>query len=110
MSDEVVGVPATAASTTTTTSETSVKVSTGSPVQSMLLVGVVAGLMYFLYQLGDMFSKVQSFEIYTTPPGIGEILKLLATVVGIVAMACGLNVRAAITNVVSSFTTFGGSR
>lgn len=72
-------------------------------VHPALLVGVAAGSMYFLYQLGDMFQKVQSFEIYTTPPGIGDLLKLLATVIGIVAAAAGLNVKDAIANVVGSF-------
>lgn len=67
-----------------------------------LLLGVTAGLAYFLYQLGDMFSKVQSFEIYTTPPGIGDLLKLLATVVVIAAAAMGLDVKSAIRNVLGS--------
>ncbi len=75
---------------------------------STLGVAVVAGSVYFLYQLADMFSKIQNFEIYTTPPGISDLLKLLATVIVIGAAGIGINVKALISTVAGGF--LGGGK
>lgn len=68
-----------------------------------LLAGIVGGLAYVGWQLSDEWSKIQSFEIYTTPPGLADLLKLAVSFVVIVGASAGLNMKAAIGNALSGF-------
>lgn len=65
---------------------------------TLMLVTVVMSVA-FLWQLGGMLQSAKDFSIYTTPPGVGDLLKLGAEVLMTGAAAAGLNIKDAVKNI-----------